>query len=626
MKLLSLRIDGFGRFHDFRLDFKEGLNVIYGRNEAGKSTIHSFIRAMLYGAEKKEGALAAKSLYGRFLPWDKPEVFGGELRFLYQGKKYRLTRKFSAEHPEIHLRNETDSIFLEDPEAFLNTVRNGLSESAYCNSVSIGQLKSQTGREMIRDLKDYISSVNTTGNASFNADRALALLKEERNRLDLRILRDAPRQYASVMGEIRNLEREISAPEYTNESRKYSDLLNRKKEELKDSETEREEITERISEAGSALRSAGFTGKAAIMGADEAFRNSYNHYAWLRICLKRKGKLILSVLSILASIFCLILMIFGRASFTMQARSSLLQNGGAAVSGKVFLLLLIGTILFWTLGIVGFASRIRMSARFQKLEGELEETLKAQLGYESISEESAEACHTRFEELARLSDSLDKDQADLKKLNDRLSSLTEEERRAESELKRQNELQNELDGKLEHLANLQNRAELLKHTIEENDRLAADEDAIDLASETLTRLSSSIRESFGTYLNRESGRLISAVTNAAYKAVWVDDNLGISMITENRTVPLEAVSSGTMDQIYLAVRIAVALFLQRSAPELMPLVFDDSFVLYDSERLEKALLFLKDAYPAQILLFTCHQREDQILTEAEIPHSRSCIK
>ena len=41
MKLLSLRIDGFGRFHDLSMDFSDGFNVVYGQNEAGKSTLHT---------------------------------------------------------------------------------------------------------------------------------------------------------------------------------------------------------------------------------------------------------------------------------------------------------------------------------------------------------------------------------------------------------------------------------------------------------------------------------------------------------------------------------------------------------------------------------------------------------
>ena len=55
MKILSLHIDGFGKLNDLDLSFEDGLNVLYGKNEAGKSTLHTFIRGMLFGIERQRG-------------------------------------------------------------------------------------------------------------------------------------------------------------------------------------------------------------------------------------------------------------------------------------------------------------------------------------------------------------------------------------------------------------------------------------------------------------------------------------------------------------------------------------------------------------------------------------------
>ena len=55
MRILDLHIDGFGKFHDLSVSFDKDLNVVYGKNEAGKSTPHTFIRCMLFGLERGRG-------------------------------------------------------------------------------------------------------------------------------------------------------------------------------------------------------------------------------------------------------------------------------------------------------------------------------------------------------------------------------------------------------------------------------------------------------------------------------------------------------------------------------------------------------------------------------------------
>ena len=121
----------------------------------------------------------------------------------------------------------------------------------------------------------------------------------------------------------------------------------------------------------------------------------------------------------------------------------------------------------------------------------------------------------------------------------------------------------------------------------ENERVQEELDAIDLAQDTMTTLSTSIRDSFGLYLNRNSLRSdIGGITGGIYTSMSIDENLDVFMNTPSKLVPIEQVSSGTMDQIYLAVRLAAAKLVQNGRRDTMPLIFDDSFVLYDDERSE----------------------------------------
>ena len=108
--------------------------------------------------------------------------------------------------------------------------------------------------------------------------------------------------------------------------------------------------------------------------------------------------------------------------------------------------------------------------------------------------------------------------------------------------------------------------------------------------------------------------MIAGITGGIYSSISIDENLNAFLNTRRKLIPLEQVSSGTADQIYLALRLAAAHCIQGDADRL-PLIFDDSFVLYDDERLRTVLKWLPTAYSGQILVFTCHEREMRVLKE-----------
>ncbi len=136
----------------------------------------------------------------------------------------------------------------------------------------------------------------------------------------------------------------------------------------------------------------------------------------------------------------------------------------------------------------------------------------------------------------------------------------------------------------------------------------------------MTALSTSIRDSFGLYLNKAASELIGGITGGIYTSMSIDENLDVFMNTPGKLVSIDQVSSGTMDQIYLAVRLAAARLVQDGGDS-MPLIFDDSFVLYDDDRLKTALKWLVNAYDNQIIIFTCHQREAQLLTANQVKYN-----
>lgn len=103
MKLIRAQIDGFGRYIDRTFEFSEGLNVLYGKNEAGKSTLQHFLLAMLYGL-KKPGRKRAVYMEEeqKYRPW-RGDRFGGVLWFEADGVTYRVERNLRKEDESTRL-------------------------------------------------------------------------------------------------------------------------------------------------------------------------------------------------------------------------------------------------------------------------------------------------------------------------------------------------------------------------------------------------------------------------------------------------------------------------------------------------------------------------------------------
>ena len=139
--------------------------------------------------------------------------------------------------------------------------------------------------------------------------------------------------------------------------------------------------------------------------------------------------------------------------------------------------------------------------------------------------------------------------------------------------------------------------------------------ALETALEALQEANTALQSRFSPRLNRRAGELFSALTGGKYEEVTLTRELEASAREAGAVLPRRAItlSQGTVDQLYLAVRLAVCeLALPAEAPS--PLVLDDALTDFDDGRLALALDCLRDlAQERQILLFTCHGREKACL-------------
>ena len=604
MRLLELHIDGFGKFHDRTISFNDGINIIYGKNEAGKSTLHTFIRGMLFGIERGRGRAAKNDLYTKYEPWENSGTYEGWLRLEKDGTIYRIERRFRKENKSLKIINETKGLEEEATPAFVSSLLDGLTETMYNNTISIGQLKSATEDGMVTELKNYIANMNTTGNISLNITKATAFLRNQKRSLEAGLIPEASREFTSLLAEIRNVEAEIAGPEYENQLAAYQNMRTQVKGLIDNTQTQKKDLDEKLANGKKVLSDNGFTDRASVDAMSSDAERLYSEYNTLNGECNKKSRKVLSGLTAVLGVAGL----GAAATLGYFNLTAYLPVCGAAATAAV---------IFFIISLFILQKDKEYHRLFDNTSSELGALLARHLGDSAVSEDAMNAFRARMGEFSKLCDMVTQSEAEIRKFLEDLSNLQTKQAGCSEMIEKQQRTQWELEKKLEHLSNCKNKAKALKRTLAENDRIHDEIVAIDLAQETMADLSSSIRDSFGLYLNKEASQYITGITGGIYDSMSIDENLNVFLNTKTKLVPLENVSSGTMDQVYLALRLAAAKLLQGSGSG-FPLIFDDSFTQYDDERLKTALEWLASADGGQIIIFTCHRREAQMLRARQV--------
>ena len=138
MKLVQAVIYGFGKFYQNTFSFQDGIHVIYGPNEAGKSTLHTFLGCMLFGLERGRGRAARGDLYSRYLPWDHDATYGGMLTLETEEEVYQIQRSFRADRRSCLLSSHRQNPVPCSDSMLAERCLEGLTESLYYNTISQG--------------------------------------------------------------------------------------------------------------------------------------------------------------------------------------------------------------------------------------------------------------------------------------------------------------------------------------------------------------------------------------------------------------------------------------------------------------------------------------------------------
>lgn len=643
MILEKLYIDGFGKFSDYSLNFSPSIQILYGENEAGKSTIHAFIQAMLYGIPK--GA-SKKEIFFQYRPFSKALGFGGSLTFSHQGKSYCVQRDF-LQGGEAHITILPHGEKLFEGESFLQSVLSPFSLESFKNTVSIRQLKSSTEREMVYELQAMLSNFQESGNVELNPQAALDYLEQEEAKLREKMIPDATKRYSGLLGEVKNTHRSLSLLEaeeaQSSEEKSLKGLAPKEAMiektdrgeslELQQKVAEIEETREEWNRLSSLLEKEGLNNKEELLLEQEKMLQYLSHeqeekelgkssiFLYPLFCF---FALCFAVLTTLSFLYAYTSVALPRFPFFSMGFSAYLYPFFCAF--LLFLLLALSQRRIFT-----------QQQRWVKQEKrEFEEILAKRnistfLQFQNSSKEELReegSSYTQAKVLQYYNTLLEKwgEKEELEKSLALLEESYQKEKLLWLETSYKEKQKEQREELLRQYGILQNKADLIRPSLEENEKLQEKREAILEAKERIGQIAGEIRKSFAFHLNEDCGKALSEITGGRYDSLWIDEQLHIYVNAKEGFFPLEQASTGTIDQLYLALRLSMALLLQRENRDLLPLLFDDSFAMYDEKRLAASIGYLKKAYPAQILLFTCHHREEKILKELGIPFEQAELK
>ncbi len=206
---------------------------------------------------------------------------------------------------------------------------------------------------------------------------------------------------------------------------------------------------------------------------------------------------------------------------------------------------------------------------------------------------------------------------DFEAAKQRLDELTEQSREL---AQRYSAIESDLKNELKHAV----FPDVIEREIAELETAAAKQkrflDAVDLAQSVLENSFAQVRRGYGSALETRTQEIFGRLTDGHYRGVRVSRSMELDAESTDTfgTHSVDYFSSGTVDQAYLSLRLAVSEGMADT--EKIPILLDDVLCQYDDRRTEQALRFLKEySTDTQTVLFTCHRAICEQAKSNDIP-------
>lgn len=689
MILKELRLSHFGKFQEKEVSLKPGLNIVYGKNEAGKSTIHSFIRGMLFGIERQRGRASKDDIYTKYLPWKANGQYDGTMDLVAGNKEYRLIRNFQKSNREFKILDLTTGREVELVHKDIADIIPGLTESLYRNTVSIEQLHTGTDDELAMEVRNYMANLSISKTNEVDVSNALSHLnarrKEIQSKLNLLNTNHMSNQLEKKLDELEKvdelneallqlelLEKELREKKeaFLKEEEKVRDLNGDKtfelmkpkfaeyfklSEECQETNQQYKDLTKSINDL---LRVENchktiYKDLEEVNQLHEETHKLKNQLSEIRqqedelIASNKLGKRTLYLIPVVAILLlgfifggltvgislCVAAILAGIVLFLMQqarlqGRLKMLEAAEIELDRKCIESEAKKRDIYLRNNVTGDAElRYKMQMlrdnqqefyTYKERRKDVEkEQIRIYSRIEHLEKDITQFAKQYFKEVVINEDLLHdiEYEVNLRKeaANQELSEITRE---YESTVVKLERVKWELSNYSEFEEELQREQKLYEEAFENKCKLLKDLQAILLAIESIDALSIDIHDSFGDQINKRLSYIVEKVTNGRYTAVKMDENLNIKVLKDYDYISFDKLSAGAIAEIYLALRITIADIL--NGTKTLPLILDDAFVLYDDERLMATLRELSDIADRQIIIFTCHDREKDILDQLQL--------
>ena len=689
MKIKNIKINSFGNLNNKEIELSDNINIIYGKNEAGKSTLLKFITNTFYGTSRNKKGREFSD-YDRYKPWDRDE-FSGKIKYeLDTGEEFEVYREFGKKNPKIYNSNLEDiskkftvdknlgnQFFYEqtkvDEQTFLSTIaamqqevrleknsQNILIQKMANiagtgeDSVSYKKALDKLYKKQLDEIGTYrsqgkpINIVQSKLNELKNKKAELLLYKdkkfnfeENKNNIDEQIKNDELK--ILLLKKLKNInEQEKNEEEKLNYNRtlikqkdnEIENLKNEKNKILKNNDFNSEEkLLNLIKENENKLKkinSANYFEDSNILESNFKNKKENNNFSKINI----KKYIILFILALIINILL----------FT------LINNN---------LIKYLGLVIFPILIAMFFIEKNKLKENDIVRKNKDEINKKVEENKILIALDKNKKILNEINSKNAQIEILEKNKKDeiekLEEIKNKIKTLKEIEKeklkntyREQVDIYEINKLFNSsnIDYELEKLQNEANERKLEIHKIDLNqenimpqlDDLAKVEEEIIIAEEEYDELmkknnamivvKQALENAYEKMKNTVTPKFtnnlsqnISDISNGKYKKVSINDENGLMVeLPSGEYVSAERLSLGTIDQLYLSLRLSMCTDISE---ENMPLILDEAFAFYDDERLENILKFLIENYcDKQVIILTCTGREEAVLNKLKYEYNK----